>query len=190
MSLTRPLFWESLQQQGLLSPSGGGYTQEDFPWLSFSLGQTLLRTRVDVSFQTFIENLDTGFAYDPQWWALVSFWFGVFWVDSDGTEVPPSLNDSGPGLDWVIWQGLSPRVEQGPTLGGGYNSAVSWRCNGDVTLDSKGKRGPAFGVEPQLFVSWAFIDPLQTLNHLDSHYSSSTYANVSVRALIEDTAGA
>ncbi len=187
MSPTRPLFWTSSQQHGLVSPTGGGFTQEDFAWFSFFTGQTLIRTRMDVCFHTFIANLDTNQAYDPSWWSLVSAWVGLYWVDGDGSEVPPALNDNGPGIDWVMWNALSPRVEIAPSSLGHWDSAVSWRVNGDVTLDSRGKRGPATGAIPQLFMSWAFTDPLQVLNHFDSHYVSSTEANIAVRALVEDT---
>jgi hypothetical protein len=185
--LARAKYW--LQQiWGLPLPASvTGYQQQDQQMFNVNTGDTLIRTRVDISIYTYITEL-TGVTptYDPGLFLEVEMRFGISWVDGGSGAVPPALNDSGPiGIDWAIWDTMTPHIEvpSGSTSDG--SMGVNWKCNGGVTLDSAGRRGPAAGAFPRVWASLGYNDPGEFLSKLTGTYDAATFLTIGVKCLFE-----
>lgn len=186
MSGPRPKFWRQSFWGSPILSTGTAFNQESTNVLFALTGETLIRSRVDISLVSQVTQSAAMLQYDQYWFAYVQMFFGLYLVDGDGSGDPPMLNDSGGlGINWVLWDSLYPTDIQAPTGANGFTQVVRWECNGGVTLDGAGRRGPFSGANPNVTASLGFFDPHEMLIRNPGTFNAGTNINIGVKCLFE-----
>jgi len=173
----------------ILPASTTGFQQQNTAIFTPNPGDTLMRTRVDFQMTTQIQNFDTMLAYDPGWVIECNMWFGVYATVESFSDTPPSLIDhGGAGIDWIMWDAVSPRIEFAPTVDNDLQEVITWSCNGGVTMDSFSRRASVVDGYFQIWLCLGYYDNLELLSRLTSHLDASTIPNISAHCLFEAVA--